>query len=323
MPDGASGSNTTSLHIRLRREDVRSTVIGLLGCIKHVFENTDRLQDHYGLQAATPFGQTVTSQGQSHEQGPPPSQSQRILKDMFRRPYDILCRIAGERQRTTPLTRRMVWAVRDRQKFEMLVDELRGFNTSLESLFPDTQMRAAEVMRAEIEGAVDVRELQLLQEATAEVHRDLSQCASLRLETLGASSSARTDLLSGSSTQDEAASQATVKNAGANNDAKDSDENIPQSDQQGEDEVDEVTKRLREVELYMGKKDFGSLILRLNGPHGKLVHVSGHVYWKGHKTDSRFPFWNDKRKGFVPITHAALGEIISMVVSCRDFADKE
>lgn len=325
MPNGASGSNTTSLNIRLRREEVRSTVIRLLGCIQHVFENTDRLQDRYGLQAADPISQMVTSQGQSHGQEPPPSQSQHILNGVFRRTYDNLRRRAGERQRTTPLTRRMVWVVRDRRKFETLINELRGFNNSLESLFPDAQMRAAEVMRADIQGAVEVHELQLLQEATAEVHRDLSECASLRLETLGASISARTDLLSVSGTQDEAASQATVKKAGANDDWEDSDKDIPPGDRQGEGEVDEVTKRLREVELYVEKKNFGALTLSLRGPYGSgLEHVSGHVYWDGHKTDSEFPFdWNDRGRGFVPITHAAFGEINSMVVPCGDFADKE
>jgi hypothetical protein len=333
LPDSASASNTNSLNLRFRREDVRSTVMRLLGCIQHVFENTDRLQDHYGLQAVAPIGQMVTSQGQSNGQGPPPSQSQRILNGVFRRTYDNLRRMASERQRTTPLRRRTVWAVRDRRKFEMLVNELRGFNDSLESLFPDAQIRVAEVMRAKIEGAVGVRELQLLQEATAEEHQDLSECASLRLETLGATVSARTDLLSVSKAQDEAASQATDQHAGANDDWGDADEDIPHSDRQyegltappqGEAEVDEMTKRLREVELYVEKKNFGALTLSLIGPYSGLARVSGHVYWDGHKTDSRFlSHWDDIGKGFVSITHAAFGEIISMVVQCRRFANKE
>jgi hypothetical protein len=325
-PEGASGSNTTSLDVRLRREDVRSTVIRLLGCIQHVFENTDRLQDHYGLQAAVPIGLTVASQGQGHGQGPPPSQSQRILNGVFRRAYDNLRRMAGERQRTTPLTRRTVWAVRDRRKFDMLVNELRGFNDSLESLFPDAQMRAAEAMRAEIEGAVEVRELQLLQEATADEHRDLSECASLRLEALGATVSARTELLSVSRIQDEAASQATAENAGAEDDWEDADEETPLGDRQGEGqtapaqaepEVDEMTKRLREVELNVEKKSSGALTLSLIGPYSGLAHVSGHVYWDSHKRDSTFPsHWDYRGKGFVSTTHAAFGEIISMVVLC-------
>ncbi len=39
---------------RLYREDVRGAVFRLLGCVQHVFENTERLQDHYGLQPLDP-----------------------------------------------------------------------------------------------------------------------------------------------------------------------------------------------------------------------------------------------------------------------------
>ena len=39
---------------RLNREDIRSAVLRLLGCIQHVFENAERLQDKYGLLPKTP-----------------------------------------------------------------------------------------------------------------------------------------------------------------------------------------------------------------------------------------------------------------------------
>jgi hypothetical protein len=35
---------------RLNREDVRTVVLRLLGCIQHVFEHSERLQDRYGLR---------------------------------------------------------------------------------------------------------------------------------------------------------------------------------------------------------------------------------------------------------------------------------
>ncbi|UKZ46819.1 hypothetical protein TrVGV298_001029 [Trichoderma virens] len=308
-----SNINTTRLDVRLRQEDVRSTVLRLLGCIQHVFENTDRLQDYYGLQEAAPLG--LTSQGQSQtqshgqEQEPLPPQTQRILIGVFKRPYENLRRMAGHRQRSTALNRRVVWAVRDRRKFDMLISELRGFNDSLESLFPDAQIRAAAAMRAEIEGAVEIRGLRLLQEATAEEHQDLSECASLRLE-----------LLSVSRIQDDVTSQATTENTWAKDGWEDADEEIPRGNQQAEaegrttpteatqeePELDEMTKRLRELDLYNAKKSFGAVTLSLIGPHGGLAHVSGHVYWIGDKTDRTFPSpWQDRDKGFVSTTHAA------------------
>ena len=325
-------STTNRLDVRLRRDEVRGTVLRLLGCIQHVFQNTERLQDHYGLQEAAPISLTA-GRGQGDLQGQaPPSQSQRILNGVFRRAYDNLRRMAGERQRTTPLTRRTVWAVRDRRKFDMLVSELRGFNDSLESMFPDAQIRAAEAMRIEIEGAVEIRELQLLQLATADEHRDLSECASLRLEALGATVSARTELLSSSRTINETASEAKAENTRLEDEREDANEDDLLDDQHAEtdaqtaspddSEVDEVTRRLEQVELYVDKKSHGALTLSLNGPFGRLARVTGHVYWDGVKHDDSFPsYWDDRGKGFVTTTHAAFGMIGSTSSVCCDFAN--
>lgn len=323
-------SPTTRLDIRLRREEVRGTVLRLLGCIQHVFANTDRLQEHYGLQEAAPIDMTV-----GQRQGQPPSQSQRMLNGVFRRAYDNLRRMAGERQRTTPLTRRTVWAVRDRRKFDMLVGELRGFNDSLESMFPDAQLRAAEAMRAEIEGAVEIRELQLLQLATADEHRELSESASLRLEALGATVSARTELLSSARTVDDTSSQGTADNRTVGDGREEDRATIPAGTQQAETagqtgsgpphpapEIDELTKRLKEVELYVDKKSFGALSLTLSGPMSGLARVSGHVYWDGQKQDRSYPsYWDDRGKGFVSQTHASFGMAIARLKPCSHVAN--
>ncbi|AEO62104.1 hypothetical protein MYCTH_2071996, partial [Thermothelomyces thermophilus ATCC 42464] len=120
---------------RLNREEIRVAVIRVLGCIQQAFEDTSRLQERYGLQPASgPGAATVL---ESEETGIPPSQTQRILHGVFKRAYENMRRVARERQRDTPLARRTVWAVRDRRKFTVLVAELRAFNDSLESLFPD------------------------------------------------------------------------------------------------------------------------------------------------------------------------------------------
>ncbi|UKZ73400.1 hypothetical protein TrVFT333_001046 [Trichoderma virens FT-333] len=265
-----SNVNTTRLDVRLRQEDVRSTVLRLLGCIQHVFENTDRLQDYYGLQEAAPLGPTSQSQSQtqSHgqEQEPLPPQTQRILIGVFKRPYENLRRMAGHRQRSTALNRRVVWAVRDRRKFDMLISELRGFNDSLESLFPDAQMRAAAAMRAEIEGAVEIRGC---------------DCCKRRQQ--------RSTKISPNGWED-----ADEEIPRGNQQAEAEGRTTPTEATQEEPELDEMTKRLRELDLYNAKKSFGAVTLSLIGPHGGLAHVSGHVYWIGDKTDQIY-----KRKKYM------------------------
>lgn len=301
---GPSATADSSLDVRLHREDVRTTVLRLLGCIQYLFEDTDRLQDRYGLQA-TPAPESLAPAGsEQHHQGM--SQSQRILNGVFKRAYDTLRRMARERQRNTPLARRTVWAVRDRKKFEVLVAELRGFNDSLESLFPDAQRTAAEAMRSEVDDAVQVRELQLLQEATAVEHRELSERTSLRLVELGATVSARTGLLS--ETQgDDADMQAAVGKLALQDTGTDG--TTP--------EIEDKRGRVKAVELYMQKKSLGALNAKLMGPYFGSACVSSEVSWDGEK-GSR-PYWDDRHGTFVSASHASFGMIISCcfpLVSC-------
>ncbi|KAK3303069.1 prion-inhibition and propagation, helo domain-containing protein, partial [Chaetomium strumarium] len=134
-----SDPNNAKLDPRLNREEIRTAVLRLLGCIQHAFENTTVLQERYGLQPVVTRGQVPAAGVLESDEaaGLPPSQTQRILQGVFKRAYENLRRVARDRQRDAPLARRTVWAVRDRSKFAALVAELRGFNDSLESLFPD------------------------------------------------------------------------------------------------------------------------------------------------------------------------------------------
>jgi len=53
--------------------------------------------------------------------------------------------------------------------------------------------------------------------------------------------------------------------------------------------MDEMTKRLSEVELYVEKRTSGALSLSLISPHGVLMRVFGRVSWEGHESDPKFP----------------------------------
>ena len=289
---------------RFQREEVRGAVVRLLGCIQHVFENSERLQEQYGLRPAT--AAPVPDQGQ------PPSQSQMILRGVFKRAYENLRRSARDRQSDTPLTRKTVWAVHDRKKFVGLVVEIRGFNDSLESLFPSAQIKAAIAMQGEIDAAVDVHELQLLQEAMAGEHEELSDRASQRLEELGATVSARTELLSRTRSEADEDEDDDVETIGDSNQAAlvPSTKEAGEVDAAPEEELDEASRRLREVEQYVEKKSAGALTLALLGPYGNLPRVTGHVYYEGDKRDSSWPsYWDDRDKGFVITPHASFGMI--------------
>jgi hypothetical protein len=45
------GNDSSEPNPRLKREEVKSAVTRVLGCIQHIFENSERLQNTYGLEA--------------------------------------------------------------------------------------------------------------------------------------------------------------------------------------------------------------------------------------------------------------------------------
>jgi Prion-inhibition and propagation len=287
---------------RFARVEVRTAVIRLLGAMQQVFQNSDRLQEVYGLR---PYSGSDLGAGNEIQI----SQSQLILGGVFKRAYQNLCQMAKDRQRGTVLARKTLWAVHDRKKFEELVKEVRGFNDSLESLFPDAKRRAKEEMRVEVEESVEIGELRLLQEATSDGDEELSEVASVRLEALGATVSARTELLSQTEDQRDAL---TV--TGADDDDA---EEVPREGMEGgqaqaaatEDApLDELSKKLGDLKIYVAKKSTGALTLSIIGPWSHMEHVSAHVYWDQDKRgDPFYRRWDDRDKGFVPMPHAAFG----------------
>jgi hypothetical protein len=66
--------------------EVHSAVERLLGCIHHVFEDSERLQNTYGLRQSVvaPEREFTTARDKQ------PSQSQLILGGIFRRAYENL-----------------------------------------------------------------------------------------------------------------------------------------------------------------------------------------------------------------------------------------
>jgi Prion-inhibition and propagation len=296
-------STTSRADVRLQRKDVNDTVMTLLGYIQHVFENSERMQSAYGLLPATRGG----TQDGSTVAG---SSSQLVLGAVFRKSYERLKRTARERQRTTTVARRTIWAIHDKKKFQAMVIEIRGFNDSLESLFPGSRSKIAEVMRDDVEASQNINELQLLQNATIDDHADISDAASCRLGELGAPSTARTELLS------EQIDAFSLNDRERKQENEQEDEGDAENrERKGEDNSNTVTavkppltdaeKRLNEVEQFIQRKEAGALSLHVVGPHQYSARVTTHCYWGGQAQD---PWWRDQVPGIVATTHAAYGK---------------
>ena len=258
---------------RLNREDVRTVVLRLLGCIQHVFEQSEQLQNRYGLNPVQPAIVDVQE---------PPTQSQAILISIFTRTYENIRRSARNRQRTTPLTRKTIWAIHDKKKFQTLIAEIKDFNDGLEALFPDLSSQTAQLIRNDIDQSVEIRDLQILHEATADDHEEISETASMRLETLGSTISRSAPTVTGGDDDEEG----DVAESG-----------------------DVLTEKMAALTEYVKKKNEGALTLSIFGPHDYSAKVKAHAYWDGEQ--QRDAFWDDREIGFVKLSHPSFGNAFS------------
>jgi len=285
---------------RLQKEDMNRTVIRLLGCIEHLFEDSEQLQNAYGLRPATPL---VAAQDVVSTTLAGASLGRFILGAVFKKSYEALKRNARERQSTTTMARRTMWAIHDKKKFQAMVAEIRGFNDSLQSLFPESRDKIVEVMRTNVEASASINELQLLQEATSEDHADISDVATARLEELGAPSTARTDLLS--EQLDALALVATEEEI--DNDAE-LVERIDDLEGAAAVTIDPAVavfeKRRNKIKVFFEKKRHGALSLEVDGPYQYSARVTTNCYWSG-KEPGRW--WDDRGKGYKTLTHSAFG----------------
>jgi hypothetical protein len=84
--------------------------------------------------------------------------------------------------------------VHDKRKIQAVVFEIEGSNDNLEGLFQDATSRSALLIKSGIDQSEVVQTLQLLQEATADGHKETSETASMGLEALGATASVRSTI---------------------------------------------------------------------------------------------------------------------------------
>jgi hypothetical protein len=183
-----------------------------------------------------------------------------LLAAIFAKPYANLRGSSRNRQLNTHIGRRTLWAIHDARRFQALVAEIRGFNDSLETLFPGSKSKVAEEMRLDVERSDDVLELQLLQGAIA---GELSDCASARLEVLVASAhSIRSHLLTsetddatiGPEEQQDNVSVRSNDDTGGSTTAR-----------QIEPPLTEMQRQIELVERFRKKKQTGALTLSLSG----------------------------------------------------------
>ncbi|KAI4524936.1 hypothetical protein K525DRAFT_291374 [Schizophyllum commune Loenen D] len=168
-------------HPRLGRPEVTDAVMRILGCIHHLFKDTDALQRRYGLQRTSERSSVSAVLDISPENN---ASSATILESVFKKAYASLQKSSRRNNRITTLRKRAHWAILDKTKFSLLVQEIRAFNDSLSALFPDVSTETQDSLRQDIEASDEIASLRLLQQASANDYAELSDTASERLSLL-------------------------------------------------------------------------------------------------------------------------------------------
>ena len=77
---------------------------------------------------------------------------------------------------------KVIWAISDSKKFESLISELKGFVDSLKDILPpDKASDMQDQLRSDI-NLIPIENLSLVKGACADVHQDLSEVASFRID---------------------------------------------------------------------------------------------------------------------------------------------
>ncbi|MCJ1384321.1 hypothetical protein MMC17_007437 [Xylographa soralifera] len=159
--------------VRLESPLVEEAIKGCLTCIRSIFTDSKALSSRYGLLEKDLADVKIDSASLSSNQ---------LLK--FKASYkQFQARAKGVQQKTSFLGKTR-WAIHDRPKFGILVDDLRGFIDSLKDITDSMTTRTLQqrAIAEELEFLPDLKALRLVKEATTGFHEDWSDTATELLE---------------------------------------------------------------------------------------------------------------------------------------------
>lgn len=170
---GLSSTNTARCNT-IEAPRLRPIVEQILDCIRLLFDDTDALATRYGLKPTSNDASLSITANASDHQGLPLR-----LKASYGR---FRSRIEDNHKRTIA-SRKTRWAIRDKQKFANLVEEIHQFIDGLEALTDSVEMgcRRAALIREELSTVEDPEDLRLIAEASAGRNVQGSDAASVAL----------------------------------------------------------------------------------------------------------------------------------------------
>lgn len=175
---GISSTNATGSN-KVESPHFRPIVEKILNCIRMLFEDTNALTVRYGLK---PMSNDASSPSLALAR---PSASGETLGLPLRLKASYIrfkSRIEQNHKQTTT-SKKTKWAIRDRQKFMSLVEDIHQFINGLEAITDSVEMatKRAALVREELSTVEDPEDLRLIAEASAGGNQQWSDAASIAL----------------------------------------------------------------------------------------------------------------------------------------------
>ncbi|KAI1480125.1 prion-inhibition and propagation-domain-containing protein [Daldinia eschscholtzii] len=152
---------------RLDDDTIQCAITRILGCIKLLMGDENKLKDRYGLSRADEPWPTEEAElmGARHTNYVAVISGHRMAK--FIKEFEAMKLRSNVRDKKLTMGKRIRWVVRDKAKFEDLVKELNHFTTKLTQIVPisDNQALTRRATDKDIASIRDLRGLKLVHEA--------------------------------------------------------------------------------------------------------------------------------------------------------------
>ncbi|KAL8754830.1 MAG: hypothetical protein Q9199_004073, partial [Rusavskia elegans] len=175
---GISSTNATGSN-KVESPHFRSIVEKILSCIRMLFEDKNALTVRYGLK---PMSNDASSPSLALV-GPSASGDSLGLPLRLKASYIRFKARIEQNHKQTTTTKKTRWAIRDRQKFMSLVEDIHQFINGLEAITDSVEMatKRAALVREELSTVEDPEDLRLIAEASVEGNQQWSDAASIAL----------------------------------------------------------------------------------------------------------------------------------------------
>ena len=168
--DGSERTRARMYDKRINEEPVREMVEGIFCNIQDIFNDSNGLRKRYGLKLLAGDG------AMSRRAGLRSARFETVYKSYHER---IL-----RRQKDTPISNKLKWAIGDCGKFEKLVHDLHGWNNDLSNITASFQSLQAQrdALVSEVGSVIDESDLQSIAEICSEDNVEIAGIAQSRLK---------------------------------------------------------------------------------------------------------------------------------------------